>query len=304
MMSLFVTNWQELESEILFLKDTYDFVRLVNPLSKKTINASNHEEMPCKSNCFNFNQRYSCSACFSENTILSKRSQVKFEYRFDKLFLVVSKIVLVDEKWFALELIKELKSVDKLLALAQVEKDLFHNYIEEFNGIMYQDELTHIQNRRYFEKNFPLTLKKALMNRCDIGFALIDIDDFKNINDTYGHDTGDEVLKEVAMLIRQKVRSAADDYVVRLGGDEFLIAIYRIGEENFLKKLELIKNVIADNNMHKDIKVTISIGAVMLSQLKNQSQKELLKTADTALYQSKGKGKNRITTCMEIGSSH
>jgi len=290
-----LNDWHQLENEVLFLRDTYDFVRLVNPLLKKTIDVSSREEMPCKTNCFNFNQRYSCGACFSENTILSKRSQVKFEYRFDKLFLVVSKIIFVDEKWLALELIKELKSVDKLLALARVEKDLFNDYIEEFNGIMYQDELTHIQNRRYFEKYFPLTLKKAVINRCDIGLALIDIDDFKTVNDTYGHDIGDEVLKEVAMLIRQNVRSASDDYVVRLGGDEFLIAIYRIGENDFINKLKRIKNVIADKKMHRNINVTISIGAVMLSQLEKQSQKELLKTADKALYQSKEKGKNCIT---------
>ncbi|MEM3554063.1 MAG: PfkB family carbohydrate kinase [Candidatus Bathyarchaeia archaeon] len=142
--------------------------------------------------------------------------------------------------------------------------------------IFRQDRLTGCLSRSLFEEEKP-----SLVNFSHV--MLIDIDHFKKINDTYGHDFGDKVLKEVADLIRGSIRPS--DRLYRYGGEEFLLMLFNTETEHALKIAERIRETV----QHRGT-VTVSIGVSAI----NSSLDKAIKQADTALYQAKNSGRNKV----------
>lgn len=153
------------------------------------------------------------------------------------------------------------------------------------------DSLTGLYNRTFLEDlEYTMDLSNYVV-------ALIDVDFFKKINDTYGHEVGDIVLKEVAKILKNNIRS--EDYLIRYGGEEFLLFIKRNREDvnKTVNVVERIRSVVENQEIYineKDyIKVTVSIG-VSLSTQKMKDINEAIRKADISLYKAKGKGRNRI----------
>ncbi len=152
---------------------------------------------------------------------------------------------------------------------------------------MFIDPLTGLENRRYLE-----FLEAKLVRQCkhDFYILMVDLDNFKYINDNYGHVFGDKVLKAAAWRILSSVR--AYDNVIRFGGEEFLVILYRVDEEQARSIAERIrKNIeLLYFEEHPEVKVSASIGVA-------QCQGNFMKTveaADLAMYKAKRKGKNRV----------
>ena len=141
------------------------------------------------------------------------------------------------------------------------------------------DDLTQIYNRNVLSKNIKYDV-----------LAMCDIDDFKSINDTYGHQTGDDLLKTVAQNLSRILRS--DDTLVRYGGDEFTILFKNCSIEDIKNKLDKIKESYFSNNKI-DIKITMSFGITEYTEGKDLEV--AISEADHALYKSKKKGKNSVT---------
>ncbi len=183
----------------------------------------------------------------------------------------------------------ELKSRIKLL-----EKDLIH------------DDLTSLKTRRYFEEelrsNLDLIFEKKDHSRKEVfGFKRIsvlflDIDNFKVINDTYGHDAGDEVLRLVAKILIKNVRKT--DMAARFGGEEFAVALLGAGRESAYEKAERIRKDFetAEIVNYPEMKITASIG---VAEAKDKHVSRLIKNADMAMYDAKQSGKNK-TVISEI----
>ena len=155
------------------------------------------------------------------------------------------------------------------------------------------DQLTNVYNRNYLEEyQDTIELKNYVV-------AIADIDFFKKVNDTYGHDAGDIVLKEVANIIKTTIRITHDDMVIRFGGEEFIILI-RKSEKN-KKILSNILNRIRKNietyefyiTETKHINVTVSIG-LNLEPSRSKNFTEAFKIADAALYEAKNSGRNNV----------
>jgi len=153
-----------------------------------------------------------------------------------------------------------------------------------------KDALTNLYNRK-----FLTTLKDSHKTKQYDNFvvAFLDIDHFKSINDTYGHDMGDKVLKEFALILQQQSRK--EDIICRYGGEEFLIIVYDISLETALEKFNNIriavenKKIVFNNN---SIHITISIGLDIGND--KDSIEDIISNADTALYKAKTNGRNRI----------
>lgn len=143
------------------------------------------------------------------------------------------------------------------------------------------DDLTGLPNRRHMNNKF----KELEDSTATIGIA--DIDFFKKINDTYGHDTGDAVLKNTASLLKKFIDERV--FICRSGGEEFVIIIY--DNINIEEILNTIKNSISDENLN-DIKITMSIGVAR--KQKNASITQVISAADKALYEAKKAGRNCI----------
>jgi diguanylate cyclase (GGDEF)-like protein len=159
------------------------------------------------------------------------------------------------------------------------------------------DRLTEIYNRRYFDRIFEEYFKNAHKNRYPLSLLFIDIDHFKKVNDTFGHDKGDEVLRGVAQIIRALCRK--DDIVARYGGEEFVILFPRMNKESAIQIAETIRKVVEKKSTEIiGLKVTVSIGVA--TDFRNFSRpEELIKTADNALYKAKSLGRNCVVSANE-----
>ena len=158
------------------------------------------------------------------------------------------------------------------------------------------DTLTGLNNRRFFDSNFPALVEQAARKGRPLSLMILDIDHFKRVNDTHGHDAGDQILKTFAARVRRVVR--ANDLVCRLGGEEFAVIMPETDLDIAKRVAERVRGVVErDLFTHAPdrppIVVTSSIG---LAERGSRSNAEaLLRSADMALYESKGAGRNRVT---------
>jgi diguanylate cyclase (GGDEF)-like protein len=157
------------------------------------------------------------------------------------------------------------------------------------------DRLTQVHNRNYYEMQVPLEIERANRNRMSLGFLIIDIDDFKKVNDSHGHDVGDRVLRLVAQTVRKSLRKI--DLIFRYGGEEFVVLLPGASADSARRTAERIRGIVAraEHTLEdgRKVKVTISVGGCIYpAHAQNESQ--LLRVADRALYVAKEEGKNRV----------
>ncbi len=166
---------------------------------------------------------------------------------------------------------------------------------EELHYQSTRDPLTGLFNRRYLEETLERELARAARNRTPLGIIMIDIDHFKTFNDTFGHRAGDYVLREVAALLQQSVRSS--DICCRYGGEELTLVLLDASLENTCKRAEYIREALAALSLtHEGVslgKLTASFGVVSAPQ-HGERIDDLLEKADVALYKAKHWGRNRV----------
>jgi len=162
------------------------------------------------------------------------------------------------------------------------------------------DGLTGVGNRRHFEDSFEKEFKSAKQLGWPLSLIFVDIDFFKEINDTHGHQAGDEILREIAKLIAGAIRS--DDIVARYGGDEFVVLLPGSDAKAAGYVAERLVDQAAKCSVtidDKDVRPTLSLGvATQSSQINFETEQDLLTAADEALYHSKKNGRNQHT-CYE-----
>ena len=167
---------------------------------------------------------------------------------------------------------------------------------EKLKDLSNRDPMTNSYNRRYFSEISPKYLILSKRNNDEIGILILDIDYFKNINDTYGHNVGDKVIITLAKSLSNHVRKS--DIVSRFGGEEFVILLYNISKENMINLAENIRKKIEDlvvETDQGDLKFTISIGGASYDEIKdNNNLDKTLNRADHAMYKAKNAGRNRV----------
>jgi diguanylate cyclase (GGDEF)-like protein len=154
-----------------------------------------------------------------------------------------------------------------------------------------KDELTSIYNRRFFNEELKKYIITHTNNKTSFSLIIFDIDNFKTINDNYGHQKGDEVLQKLAQLVQNKIRST--DVFARWGGEEFVILLPNTILEDGIKIAESLRKNIELIDSFSFGKVTCSFGVSVFDEKDNASK--LVKKADDALYESKQNGKNRVS---------
>jgi diguanylate cyclase (GGDEF)-like protein len=170
-------------------------------------------------------------------------------------------------------------------------------YLEQNLKLMtQQDSLTGIYNRRFLDRRLEEEFKRFRRSGRRFSLLMIDIDNFKMVNDNYGHQFGDQVLKVIARCCSDEVRGS--DIVARFGGEEFAVALMDSsagGAVSFAERLrKSIESCKVTTDTGTSINVTVSIGVDEVSEKRNSWQ-EILGCADAALYDSKKRGKNRVT---------
>jgi diguanylate cyclase (GGDEF)-like protein len=211
-----------------------------------------------------------------------------------------------------------------------VERDLLNKYGDKHSTVVLEkieaekkkwiDEMTGLRNKNAFNEELPNIVSLELRSGQHCAMLMLDFDHFKKVNDEYGHDAGDQALKQLATIIKNSVRNS--DLMYRYGGEEFVVFLPDTDSSQARIVAEKIRANAADSIMHinansqgdleqKEIilKKTISIGMVSSDQLdawkdngKNNSESirdEMLKKADSALYEAKNGGRNRVNVWNE-----
>lgn len=195
------------------------------------------------------------------------------------------------------------RTIFKFLTGSNIE----NSYHEEIYRLTTTDCLTLVYNKRYFMEHLEREMSRSIRYERDLSLIIFDIDHFKSINDTYGHLTGDFILKQLAARIKRYIRR--DDIFARYGGEEFVLLLPEIAKIGAVELAEVLRAAVAAEPFAFDevtIPVTVSMGVADLSEYRLHVQhppndlhvipqtEVLLKLADDRLYLAKKKGRNRV----------
>ena len=192
----------------------------------------------------------------------------------------------------------DLKLLESIASHASVALDRTDFYMksEDLRKISITDSLTDLYNRRFFQERMVEEIERARRHSLSFSLIMLDIDNFKNYNDTYGHLAGDEALRLVSVAIKNSVRNI--DRVARYGGEEFAVILPMTEIQDARDIAERIRSGVAgryfpDESLRMAVKLTVSIGIASFPQ-HAENMFDLIGNADKALYLAKVTGKNRV----------
>lgn len=165
------------------------------------------------------------------------------------------------------------------------------NHLEKLATI---DFLTDTHNHRFFNARLEEEFNRAIRYHLSLSCILLDVDDFKWVNDTYGHRKGDTILREVASVVKGTIRKT--DFLARYGGEEFVILLPQTDISGAYQEGERVREAVRKHyysDIHQTKKITVSLGVASYPEKTILTTDDLIRAADTALYQAKRKGKDR-----------
>jgi len=225
----------------------------------------------------------------------AKKSQTHIAI-FAVFAVLVSLTVTFIAIWYGRKLSGQLQDMNNYLeqkiherteSLLDTQKELLEDN-SELTRMALTDSLTGLSNRTHMNQILHKEFSRFERHSQRFGIIMLDIDHFKSINDGFGHDTGDEVLKKLASIFEKAIRSS--DFMARWGGEEFLICCTTIEEEDLFPIAETIRQLVASTDFEKVKQITASLGCAAI--VKGETIGELIKRADVALYEAKNNGRN------------
>lgn len=173
---------------------------------------------------------------------------------------------------------------------------------ERLQEISTTDALTGVRNRRFFDEIMVQETKRSLRSGDPFGLLIIDVDHFKQVNDQYGHQVGDDCLRQIAQVLRNSIRRECDT-IARYGGEEFCVLLPNTSSGGVKHVAESLRRAVAmqpmliDGTVHS---ITVSIGAVAATPTRVGDHELYVASADAALYDAKHNGRNRVEFCNEL----
>ncbi len=258
-----------------YIRPLFDTVRLVDTdaMTQLSVNDANeivHEPATCYCD---WGRNARCDNCIAEKVISGKRRAAKFEFFNDEMYHVNAIYVELEGRPCSLEMVSQ---VDDEMLTGDHDQDELVKSISNYNSKVYTDSMTGVYNRRYFDEQL------AQLKDVD-AVMYLDVNNFKQVNDTYGHQTGDLVLIAVSNAISSCLRST--DPVVRYGGDEFCVVFRRMPREMFELKMALMRERLSHVTLKDYPKLTFS--ASLGGAYGPGSTTDLVRIADERMYKEK-----------------
>ena len=276
---------RQAEKEIENFKKVFQAVRLFPVEDADHIRESCRENQSGCEKCNFQEMEQQCQNCVVANAAASRSERGKLEVFDGVLYQLIARYVEIGGKEYVMELIRLL---DNKWSFGQLNHEKLVDLFVHYNDKLYKDAITDAFNRRYYEDEMKEREWTA-------GIALVDLDDFKLYNDTYGHNAGDMALRTVADVVRKHTRKS--DCLIRFGGDEFLLVMPDIAEDVFNKKLQTIKKRVHEANIpgYTKLQISISVGGTLCQ---NEKIDAAVTRADHLMYQAKN-NKNMVVTEQE-----
>lgn len=283
-------------AECEYLKLLFDKVRVINPLKNEIIHIFSKGVNESDDKYYSiWNKSNMCENCISMRAYNENKVFTKVEYNDNRVFAITAITMNKGREHYVIECIKDITDSMLINEVSCIAISEICEEIEKLNKLVITDELTECYNRRYINERFPLEIKESKRKNEKLTIVLMDIDNFKKINDKYGHQSGDYVLKEIGKIVKSNIRKEYD-WVSRYGGEEFLIVFKNMDTENFIKSTEKIRKSIEEHKFiynGVEIKLTASFGVAELSD-KIDEMDMLIAEADKKLYKAKELGKNIV----------
>ncbi|MGL4338718.1 MAG: GGDEF domain-containing protein [Turicibacter sp.] len=296
-----MTLLEEVHKRMSLFNKMFDKIRVVDPVEKKVVQEDREDSIMINqkvrsSNCFNFWESNSmCKNCVSYQAYKENKSFVKVERGTDGYYWTVATPVEYEGKRYIVEFLKKMGEQDCIVdqdydSVISMDTSLF-----DLAELAHKDSLTQIYNRRYLNERLEKDLFISQFHQHHLSILMLDIDYFKQINDTFGHLYGDEVLVDFATYIKSLLRKDID-WISRFGGEEFVVVLNRTSYEQAHAIAQRIRKKIEDHtftaNSHP-LKLTCSIG-VATSQSGERNFHDLLNVVDKNVYVAKYNGRNRV----------
>lgn len=291
---------------IYFLNKIHDKKKLLNEVINSCDDLIYYKDQKLK--YIGCNEAFAKFAKISKDEIMGRDDFEIFDSKFASVFrdndlkILRTKQMSVDEEWLEFNnkmlLFQSKKRPFKYdsktgIGILGVSRDITNLYEiqKKFEEQATVDELTKAYNRKYFNERLSEKIEMFKRYESEFCIALLDIDDFKVVNDSFGHDVGDIVLIKVCQIIKQNIRNT--DILFRIGGEEFVILYPKTAINEAYFATEKIRNLIKNETIIENHKITISVG---LSQIKhNDTEESFFKRVDELMYLSKKSGKDKVT---------
>ena len=267
---------QEVQATVNDLKELYADVRLLDAETIARIEEGTRSNPNGEDLCYACRHKSRhCRHCAVKSAYENRDQRTKLEYFSPDIVQVTAQYLEVDGKPYVMELLQRMHS-DTIID--PDDSEALFSAISGYNTKLYHDALTDAYNRRYYEE-----IVRGMKG--PVGVALLDLDDFKVYNDTYGHHAGDTALKTAANVVRGCIRQT--DALIRFGGDEFLLILPGIPEDYFKIKLENIREKLHESIVpgYSHMRLSASVGGVI--QTASEEMDAVVRHADRLMYQAK-----------------
>lgn len=276
----------QLGDQLDFFHRMYDVVRLVDPIHKRVIDYRGSAIKSTNEICYNYwSNGVICDNCISVRAYMENKVFVKLE-RTEKEILMITAIPLENTTSpVTLELMRDGTSSIFMGSGDYKTGESLHSFVNNLNDMVIKDSLSNLYNRRFLKDRLPVDIIHATINRQPLSLCFIDLDNFKRLNDTYGHEVGDKFIKAVSAVFRKCIRPELD-WASRFGGDEFVLCFNNASEEeatnimeHIRSEIDKIPSLLGIENLH----FSISYGIQMMKDTLFTAD-ELIQLADEKMY--------------------
>lgn len=287
----------QLEDNLDFFHKMYDSVRLVDPLNKKVMDYRSSLILDTKELCYNYwGTGKICDNCISIRAYQENKSFIKLEKNGGSILMVTALPILNTNQPVVLELLKDATDSMFMGTGDYNTGEVMLHVIQEMSDMVIRDPLTSLYNRRFIDDRLPVDVINAAVNKAALTVCFIDLDNFKLLNDTYGHEVGDQIIVVISQILKDTIRSESD-WAARYGGDEFLLCLNHADSkqaERIMKRIAEVALKADFSAQGESVALSLSYGIASMQE-KPRTAEELIRLADRRMFEAK-KNKKKINT--------